>query len=477
MNPPSQGVAGQPGTSAPVTPSHDPAAHFLREIWQAVQGDPVHLRHLAYSAAGALPSVFAVTDLASAAIGAASLAIAELVALHAGRMPAVQVDRRLASFWFGTTLRPQGWTLPPQWDAVAGDYAAADGWIRLHTNAPHHRAAALTVLGTPPEREAVARAVATWRADELESAIVAQHGCAAAMRSLQAWRVHPQGQAVCAEPLLHHSAAQRTATPAWAPTPERPLQGMRVLDLTRVLAGPVATRFLAGFGATVLRIDPPDWDEPSIVPEVVLGKRCARLDLRRAEARATLERLLAEADVMIHGYRPDALARLGLDAERRRALNPRLVDVSLDAYGWSGPWRGRRGFDSLVQMSSGVADAGMRAAGLERPQPLPVQALDHATGYLMACAAVRGLTQRLSTGEVGTVRASLARTAQLLIEGGQTPEPGAPLAPEQADDLDARGEATAWGAAQRLKAPAWVEGAPMYWDYPATSLGSSAAAW
>ncbi|WP_035181586.1 CoA transferase, partial [Achromobacter xylosoxidans] len=251
----------------------------------------------------------------------------------------------------------------------------------------------------------------------------------------------------------------------------------RVLDLTRILAGPVATRFLAGYGADVLRIDPPGWEEPGTVPEVVLGKRCARLDLKSAEGLATLERLLGGADVLIHGYRADALARLGLDAERRRQLNPTLVDVSLDAYGWSGPWQARRGFDSLVQMSTGIAEAGMRAKGADRPVPLPCQALDHATGYLMAAAAIRGLTERLATGAGGSTRASLARSAQLLITHGGMLEGGPALAPESEADWSTAIEETSWGPARRVKPPMWIEGTPESWDYPASALGSSEAAW
>ncbi|WP_249293005.1 CoA transferase, partial [Achromobacter ruhlandii] len=239
--------------------------------------------------------------------------------------------------------------------------------------------------------------------------------------------------------------------PAWRVSAQRPLQGLRVLDLTRILAGPVATRFLAGFGADVLRIDPPGWEEPGTVPEVVLGKRCARLDLKSAEGLATLQRLLSQADVLIHGYRADALARLGLDAERRRQLNPTLVDVSLDAYGWSGAWRGRRGFDSLVQMSTGIAEAGMRAKGGDRPVPLPCQALDHGTGYLMAAAAIRGLTERLATGAGSTTRASLARSAQLLVAHGGLLEGGPALAPESAADWSEQNEGTGRGPVRPVK--------------------------
>ena len=453
-----------------------PAQHYLEAFWQAAGGDAALLAHVSMTGDGVLPSAFAVTDFAAAAISAAGLAMAELLALAGGAMPQVEVDKRLASFWFTGSLRPQGWALPPVWDAVAGDYLAADGWIRLHTNAPHHRDAALAVLGVAAEREAVARAVAGWRAEELEAAVVERHGCAAAMRTLAEWAEHPQGRAVADEPLLRWRAGIRAAAPAWTPTRERPLRGVRVLDLTRVLAGPVATRFLAGFGAEVLRIDPHGWEEPGTVPEVTLGKRCARLDLKDLAGRARLERLLAEADVLVHGYRPDALERLGLGAARRRELNPGLVDVSLDAYGWTGPWRGRRGFDSLIQMSSGIADAGMRASGGERPAPLPNQALDHATGYLLAAAAIRGLSGRLASGEGCSAQTSLARSARLLVAHAN-PRDAGPLAPERPDDLAMAPENTSWGPARRLRPPLSIAGTAMSWEHPAGALGRFAAEW
>ncbi|UZJ58874.1 CoA transferase [Pseudomonas sp. KU26590] len=474
----------------PTAPSDTACTHFLREFWLALGGEPRYLDHLQITGEGALASAFPVTDFATAAIAAAHLAVGELIDQTHGTSPAITVDRRLASFWFATSLQPQGWSLPAQWDAVAGDYRAADGWIRLHTNAPHHRQAALAVLKNAPERDAVSQAVLRWQASDLESAVVAHQGCAAAMGSAQAWRDHPQGRAVAGEPLLHRtdtpvgpasagkvSTASSRTRPEWIVPRERPLHGIRVLDLTRILAGPVATRFLAGFGAEVLRIDPPGWDEPGTVPEVVLGKRCARLDLRDPVDRAVLERLISEADVMIHGYRADALARLGLSAERRRALNPGLVDVSLNAYGWTGPWRERRGFDSLVQMSCGIADAGRVAAGSDRPVPLPVQALDHATGYLMAAAAVRGLTERRITGQGVQVQASLARTALSLMSIAPTEAQPAALLPLNSSDYSAAIEHTAWGPALRLKPAGQIDHTPTHWDLPANALGSSDAKW
>ncbi|SFU54693.1 CoA-transferase family III [Methylobacterium sp. 174MFSha1.1] len=426
--------------------------------------------------AGALPSAYPVSDLAAASVAAAGLALAELMETRFGRQPGVTVDRRLAAFWFARSLHPRGWALPPPWDPVAGDYRAADGWIRLHTNAPHHRDAALAVLGTAPEREAVAGAVAEWRADELEAAVVAAGGCAAAMRTAAAWAAHPQGAAVAAEPLVAWEAGGAGESGLTEARPDRPLASLRVLDLTRVLAGPVATRFLAGFGATVLRLDPPGWEEPGVVPETTLGKACARLDLTDPAGRARFEGLLATADVLVHGYRPDALARLGLDAAARARLRPGLIDVSLDAYGWTGPWRGRRGFDSLVQMSSGLAEAGMVRAGADTPVPLPVQALDHATGYLMAAACLHGLARRLATGHGATARLSLARTAALLAAAPAPLPEEAPAAPGRADFAEAL-EPTGWGPALRLRPPLALDGVPVAWDRPAGPLGAAAPAW
>lgn len=448
---------------------------------------------------GVLPSRFDVTGIAVASIAAAGAEIARLAAAETpaakGAMRGasgdaaqassgwVEVDRRLASMWFGFSIRPLGWTIPSPWDPIAGDYATRDGWIRLHTNAPHHRRAALSVLAVAEEKSAVAAAVATTDAEALEAAIVAAGGCAAAMRTAHEWSRHPQGSAVAAEPLIawrtqplaHAAPARRQIDPA------RPLAGIRVLDLTRVLAGPVGSRFLAAFGADVLRIDPPEWDEPGVIPEVTLGKRCAGLDLRVAADRVRFERLLASADVLIHGYRPGALARLGYDEAAVRARNPALVDVALCAYGWTGPWNGRRGFDSLVQMSSGIAEAGQRWASAPRPTPLPVQALDHATGYLMAAAVIRGLALRRERGIAATARLSLARTAGLLVGTNNArpaalpaaaPPPAPPIAAESEADRDPQIEATEWGDLQRIRFPLGISGIPARFDRPAQKLRS-----
>jgi crotonobetainyl-CoA:carnitine CoA-transferase CaiB-like acyl-CoA transferase len=453
--------------------SFDLLATFHAALQLPTNSGPVSM-----PAGGSLASVFGVSDLAQASIGAAGSALAALVSSEGGIAPAVSVDRDLSSAWFQFSIRPQGWELAPPWDPVSGDYECQDGWIRLHANAPHHRRAILAVLDVAAQKEEVAAAVRTWGANDLESAVVGTGGAAAAMRSHAEWRAHPQGRAVAMEPLVSlTTTSQWEGHRARSLDVTRPLEGLRVLDLTRVLAGPVATRLLAGWGADVLRVDPPDWDEPSVAPEVTLGKRCARLDLGTEGGKDTWLALLREADILVHGYRPGALEHLGFGAQVLDDARPGLVDVSLDAYGWTGPWRGRRGFDSLVQMSSGIADAAREASGANVPVPLPVQALDHSTGYLMAASVLAGLRRRQLDGVGSRWRLSLARMAEVLVatrRDGPAAESGRPcVRPQATDEI----EHTPWGDARRLAPPLVVEGSPLRWSLPARPLGSDEPVW
>ena len=429
--------------------------------------------------AGDMPSWYEVSQLAVETIGAAACELARFSVGTDQSPRSIKIDRARSSFWFKTSVDPKGWSLPPIWDEIAGDYRTADGWIRLHTNAAHHRKAALQALDLDQDadRPAVADAVARWRGEGLENAIVSGAGCAAIMRSHDAWLVHAQGAAVAREPLVAWATVeQATRSERSSVSSVQPLEGLRVLDLTRVLAGPVSTRLLAAFGADVLRIDPPFWSEATLEPEMTVGKRCAGLDLRQADDRATFEGLLRQADVLVHGYRSDALEGLGYGADELRKYNTELIDVALCAYGWTGPWAQRRGFDSLVQMSSGIAEYGMRSEHANEPRPLPAQALDHATGYLMAGAVLHALRRRRSQGCVLSARLSLARTAHMLaslerpsLSGGLREPSDADFAPDQ--------ELTPWGPARRMRLPFEIAGLDPRWRYPAGRLRSQPAAW
>jgi crotonobetainyl-CoA:carnitine CoA-transferase CaiB-like acyl-CoA transferase len=325
---------------------------------------------------------------------------------------------------------------------MSRDFATADGrWIRFQANYPHLRAAALAVLGTSEDGAAIASAVAGAKADELEAAVIAGGGAAAASRTTREWAAHPQGAAVAAEPLVDIAETGRRDTSQrdpgrrdmsrggagwggaggegtarqdgdWRPAAGRPLAGLRVLDMTRVLADPMATRLLAGFGAQVLRVDPPGYDEPNGIGsgDLTLGKRCAVLDLKTAGGRACFTGLLAGTDLLVHGLRPGALDALGLDQDTRQAISPGLIEVTLSAYGWTGPWAGRRGFDTLVQNSTGMALGGGAWAGTGAPYRWPLSILDHSAGYLMAAAALAATARRARTGHGSVSRVSLARS-------------------------------------------------------------------
>ena len=467
-----------------------PDAALFERIWRELDGPPEVPAAVALAGAPRLlPSIYDVGAFASGTVAAAVAAIAALEAARRGdALRAVRLERGHAAVAFRSEryLSTPGGSPGAVWDPLAGDYAARDGWIRLHTNYAHHRDAVLRALGVPESRERVAAAVRTWAADDLESAVVGEGGCAARLRSAEEWAAHPQGEAVAREPLFQVSlsddaptagAASRLRTPDAPRGRSAPLEGIRVLDLTRVMAGPVCTRVLAAYGAEVLRIDPPGFEEvAALLPEMTAGKRRASLDLRREPDRAIFERLVGEAHVIVHGYRADALERLGFGAARRRELNPSLLDVSHDAYGWTGPWVRRRGFDSLVQMSTGIAERGRLAAGADRPVPLPAQALDHACGYLLAAAACRALLRLLVDRRASEVRLSLARVAKLLVDLGDTGDLGAPDLPADEVRRWCEPATTAFGPVLRVRCPGGIDGIEPRWAIPAGPLGVDAAA-
>jgi hypothetical protein len=428
--------------------------------------------------AAVLPSYFDVTGLAAGSVAAATLAAAQLLAARRGTvLGRVTVDTRAACAAFAAEglFTPIGWTRPELWDPIAGNYRARDGWVRLHTNYGYHRAAAERVLGAA-DQEAVQKAVANWNAEELETAIVETGGCAAAMHDRTSWLNSPAGAVTAPAPALTIASHAADAEPRWRGTvADQPFSGVRVLDLTRVIAGPYCTKFLAAYGAEVLRIDPPGFAEvESLLPETTLGKRVAALDLTSDAGRASFENLVRDAHVLVTGYRDDAMTALGYPDPALAGLNPNLILASLNAYGDAGPWRTRRGFDSLVQMSSGIAAAGAEWLGRDEPTPLPVQALDHATGYLLAAAIAHALTSQLTNGTVDRIRGSLIGAANLLWS---LPKPAGQPGRPKPGDFPLVDTTTAWGPARRVPLPSAIDGTHAAWPIEAGPLGRHEPEW
>jgi len=449
-----------------------PCGGPLESAWRALADDSAPA--LEVRGAGELPaSPYALNDIAIAAIGASLLAAAELAEARSGRRPVPSLERAHATLAFSSErhLRAQR-PLGPGFAPLSRFAATADGHIRLHANYPHHRAALMRALGDPPDDRAALAAVALREAGELEDAIVAAGGAAAAVRSAQEWRAHPQGHAAIGLPPLDLEPGEADAPPL-APFGPLPCSGLRVLDLTRVIAGPVATRMLAALGAEVLRIDPPEMPELELhVLDGTLGKRSAFLDLHTRACRATLEELLAGADVVVEGYRPGALEQFGLDRAALAARHPHLVTVTLSAWGHLGPWAERRGFDSLVQAACGIA---LACGDGERPGALPVQALDHASGYLIAAAALRGLTLRERIGRAGHAQLALTRTADWIMghpaAGGSEPTAEVDAEPYLVEVSSPAGPLLC------LTPPGSLDGQPLLWPRAVPTPGADRPGW
>lgn len=404
-------------------------------------------------------------DVEILALGSVRAAVTAYRLLTGERGLTVPADQVAGAFASQRHLRVDGRT-PQMFAPLSQWFAVADGWVRLHGNYPHHVSALHTVLGvTEPER--VARILRDKTATEVETAVNEAGGLAAALRTPDEWARSEEGRAVAQEPWIRWEGGGSTV-----PVPPGPgLFGTRVLDLTRVIAGPTGTRLLAQLGADVLRLDPPH--RPEILEQYLdtgAGKRSAQADLADAGAHRQLEDLLRAADVVVTGYRPGALDRWGLGRAALRERHPHLVVAVLDAYGDRGPWAGRRGFDSIVQAATGIGHVyGRMVEGSWRPGALPVQALDHATGYGVAGAVMALLLRRAREG-AGSAHLSLARTAHLLLQA--PPVGGSPA------ELDVRMQETPspHGVLRHAVGPVSRGGAPLRLDAPGP-YGAADLAW
>ncbi len=453
----------------------------LAQLWAQTGGDPVALERISFTGADPmLPTDFKIGTAASAVIGATALAATELWRLRTGRGQSVALDMRaaVAAFRSERYLRVDGQPAPDVRGALFGFYRAGDGrWIQLHCAMPHHRDGIVGFLGGESTREALAAAVAKWSAEDLEEALAARGLPAGMVRSRAEWQAHAQGRAVGALPLFE-IVRIGDATPEWRGDGARPLSGVRVLDLTRVIAGPVCGRTLASYGADVLLVTSPHLaNAPALVMDTGLGKLSASLDLRRADDAERLRRLVRECDLFCQSYRPGALARHGFSPEDVARLRPGVVYVTLSAYSHTGPWQGRRGFETLIQSVSGMAHEQGGGAGAERPQHLPAQVVDHGTGYLAAFGALIALARRAREGGSYLVRVSLAQTARWVdalgrVDGRRTPE----LSLDDVADLLAESD-TPFGRLRHVVPAPRLSETPAFWSRPAVPLGTHEAAW
>lgn len=440
------------------------------------------LRHLTLTGREpALPSSFSVGTAAQNALALAALGATELGHHRNGLRQQVQLDMRLAALECCGHFTIDG-RVPEVWDRTAGLYrCAGDGWVRLHTNFAHHRDGVLRLLGLPagPDtaRETVAAALQHWQALDFEDAAAQAGLVVAALRSFDEWGAHPQSAAVARDPLVAIERIGDAAPLGLPPLPldARPLEGLRVLDLTRILAGPVSGRTLAAYGADVLLVNAPQLPNIEAIIDTSRGKLSALADLRSAEGRAGLLAVLREAHVFIQGYRPGALAALGFGTQELARARPGIVMVALSAYGESGPWGARRGFDSLVQTATGINHAEAQAAGSPQPKPLPMQILDMATGFLMAFGAQAAVLRQQREGGSWLVRVSLARTALWLRELGRVAQGFSAPRADFSGLLEPH--ASGYGALLAMRHAAVFSHTPACWVRPSMPPGSHPLTW
>jgi crotonobetainyl-CoA:carnitine CoA-transferase CaiB-like acyl-CoA transferase len=464
--------------------SHDALRTILPVA--SVQPDLARAVEITGGADPILPTSFRIGEVGAAALAAVGVAVSELWALRTGRRQQIGVDTRraTASLRSGHYLQLDGAAMPTDRNTIMGVYPARDGrWSYLHCNFPNHRAAALEVLGVPEDPEAVRRAVAGWDALALEEAIIAAKGAGGMVRSMEEWARHPQAAAIASLPLLEIVKIGDSAPDA-LPDGDRPLSGVRVLDLTRVLAGPTGARTLAEHGADVLKITAAHLPNLGYQEyDTGHGKLSAYLDLREPKDVETLRALVREADVFSQGYRPGTLAARGFSPETLAGLRPGIVVVSLCAFGHVGPWAARRGFDTVVQTVSGITQRqGHLFPGAEPgPQFYPASAIDYITGYLMAFGALAALARRAREGGSWLVRISLAQTGRFIVGRGEVPESRLANVPREFSPEEiARWSTTSDTPAGRLRHLAPVvqlSETPARWARPSVPLGYHEPAW
>lgn len=439
--------------------------------------------------APALKTRFAADEAAAAVQAAGGVIAADLWRLRGGEPQTVRISTREAAAGLVSFLHQQfedESRAPPmrrafdtERTAAAGFMPTADGRVVfLHPSFPPSTARLIRLLGCPDEREAVLATVRGWNALDLENAIADAGACGAMVRTPEEWDACEQGRILAALPVVE---VIKLADSPPEPPPadgDSPLSGMRVLDLTRVLAGPTCARTLAQYGADVLHISSPELPSaPPFVSDTSHGKLSASLDLTRPDQRARLAELAAGADVFSQGYRTGSLERMGFGPLDLARLRPGIIYCSINCYGHEGGWRGRPGWEQLAQTVTGMAALHGGEAG---PELQPGAVTDYTTGNLAALGCLIALKRRALFGGSYLVRASLCQTGMwvrgLGYAGPERLERVQALAPDEIAGYSQRSE-TGYGPMTHLRPAVRLSRTPARWKRPTTPLGTHPAAW
>lgn len=425
-----------------------------------------------------LPTTLPIGPLAAATLGATGLAASTMWQLRSGRLQQITVDTRAAALAMtsATYLRVNGQPVK-SWDPITGYYRARDGeWVYLHGNFPHLRDGLLKLFNVPNDPAALRAALVNRSATDIENAAGRLGLCGVHVRRREQWEAHAQALATASLPLLEITRIG-DAPPRPLPDAARPLSGIRVLDLSRVIAGPMAARTLAEHGASVLQVGAAHLPSiESLVIDTGFGKQSCAINLDTAAGNNTLHELITSADVFLNAYRPGTLDRRGFSPAALAERRPGIVYLTISAFSRAGPWAQRRGYDTLVAAASGLT-----RSGNEDPARLPCQPLDYLTGYLGAFGAMLALQRRAMEGGSWHVQLSLERTSAWIREmtdalGRETGV--ASEVPHTATISDLYAEsASRFGLLRHLKPVVQMAETPARWECPPVPLGSDPARW